>query len=142
MSGTIYSGAKLKKVLKRKEAQRAAARIQVSLKKGDPVIVISGVNDRSRLLKGKVSKIVRFVGENRDKVLLDGLNIVTRHTRQTGPTTQGGKIPKEAPVHVSNIMYYVEKLKRPVRIKHKQLEDGRKVRGYMSPETKEFVQID
>lgn len=142
MSGKIYNGPKLKKILKRREKQKLAAKIQVSLKKGDTVMVITGGNKETRPLKGKIGKIARFVGANRDRVIIEGLNMVTRHTRQTAPNRPAGKVQKEAPIHVSNVMFYAEKLKRPVRIKHKLLEDGRKVRGFMSPESKEFVQID
>lgn len=142
MSETVHNGAKLKKLLRKREAKRIASKIQVSLKKGDSVVVISGGNEKRRVLKGKVGKIVRFVGEKKDRVLLDGVNVVTRHTKASAPNRPHGKVPKEAPVHVSNLMYYVEKLKKGVRLKHKVLEDGRKVRGYISPENKQFVQIE
>lgn len=112
-----------------------------SLKKGDPVMIITGGSADKRLNKGKVGKLLRFVG-GQERVVVEGLNFVTRHQRPTAPNKPSGKIPKEASIHVSNVMYYVEKLKRPVRIKHKLLDDGRKVRGYLDPTTKEFVTID
>ncbi len=143
MSETIYNGAKLKKLLKRREQRRLEAKIQVSLKKGDTVMIISGGNKNKRPLKGKIGKIARFVGENNDRVIIEGLNMVTRHTRATAPNRPSGKVQKEAGIHVSNVMYYAEKFKKPVRIKHKVLDDGRKVRGFTSPENKkDFVQID
>lgn len=121
-------------------------RKKVALKAGDPVIVISGGNSKKRPLKGKVAKIVRFVGDNRDRVILEGLNLVTRHQRATGPDKPAGKIKKEASIHVSNVMYYVEKLKKAVRVRYNVLSDGKKVRGYYAPKgkegsAKEFVQI-
>ena len=142
MSGKIYNGAKMKKLLQRREQRRIEAKIQVSLKKGDTVMIIAGGNKETRPLKGQTGKILRFVGANRDRVIIEGLNMVVRHTKATDPNRPSGKVKKEAPIHVSNVMFYVEKLKRPVRIKHKVLSDGRKVRGYSSPENKEFVQID
>ena len=118
----------------------AVDRQKHSLKRGDLVMVISGGNEKKRPNKGKTGKIRRFVGD--DRVVVEGLNFVTRHQRQAGPNKPAGKIPRESPIHVSNVMFYAEKLKRPVRIKHKVLADGRKVRGYNDPKTREFVQID
>ena len=109
------------------------------LKKGDQVMVLSGGNKTKRPNKGKVGKIVKFVGA--DRVIVEGVNMVTRHQRQQGPNKPAAKIQKEAAIHVSNVMYYVEKLKRPMRLKHKMLEDGTKVRGFMNPETKTFEEI-
>jgi large subunit ribosomal protein L24 len=143
MSGKIYNGPKLKKLLKRREARRLAAQVKVSLKKGDTVMIISGGNKKKKPLKGKIGKIARIVGTNGDRVIIEGLNMVTRHTRPTAPNKPSGKVQKEAPLHVSNVMFYAEKFKKPVRLKHKVLEDGRKVRGFTNPENKkDFVQID
>lgn len=117
----------------------SSSRQKHSLKKGDTVMVIAGGNSQTRPNKGKTGKIMRLVGE--DRAIVEGLNFVTRHQRQTGPNKPSGKVPKEAPIHISNLMFYVEKIKRPVRIKHKSLSDGTKVRGYLDPKSKEFVQI-
>ena len=113
-----------------------------SLKKGDTVMVIAGGNKNSRPNKGKVGKILRFTGANKDRVIVEGINLITRHQRAKGPNAPAGKVQREGSIHLSNVMYYVEKLKKPVRIKHKVLTGGKKVRGYLNPETKEFVQID
>ncbi|NDC37392.1 MAG: 50S ribosomal protein L24 [Proteobacteria bacterium] len=111
----------------------------MSLKRGDLVMVISGGHKTKRPNKGKVGKILRFVGS--DRVVVEGVNMVTRHQRQAGPNQPAGKIQKEAALHVSNVMFYAEKLKRPVRIKHQTLADGRRVRGFVNPETKQFEEI-
>ena len=111
------------------------------LRKGDTVIVIAGGNSTSKQNKGKVGKILGFAGKARDRVIVEGVNIVVKHKRQAGPGKAAGKVEKEGPIHVSNVMYYVEKLKKPVRLRHNVLEDGKKVRGYINPETKEFVQV-
>ena len=121
--------------------QETVVRKNSLLKKGDTVMVIAGGNKKKRPLKGQVSKIVRFVGDNKDRVILEGLNLMTRHQRAAGPQKAAGKIQKEGSMHVSNVMYYVEKLKRPVRLKHQVRSDGKKVRGYSDPTTKQFVEI-
>ena len=122
-----------------KNKSAAQDRKQISLKRGDLVMVISGGHKTKRPNKGKVGKILKFVGV--DRVVVEGVNLVTRHQRQTGPNQPGGKLQKEAALHVSNVMFYAEKLKRPVRIKHKVLADGKRVRGFMNPETKQFEEI-
>jgi len=112
-----------------------------ALRKGDPVMVIAGGNKQKRPLKGQVGKILGFRGKDKSRVLIEGVNMHTKHQRQTAPGRSAGKIQKESAVHISNVMYYVEKLKKPVRLRHSFLQDGKKVRGYRDPETKEFVQI-
>lgn len=106
------------------------------------MIIVSGGNKHKRPLKGQIGKIKSFTGANRDRVIIDGLNLVTRHQRAVGPEKPAGKVKKEASMHVSNVMYYVESLKRPVRLKNSTLADGKKVRGYTDPKSKKFVQID
>lgn len=116
-------------------------RIKRLLKKGDPVMVIAGGHKEKRPNKGQVGNIMGFVGREKDRVLVEGINMISKHQRQTAPDQPSQIIKKEGSVHISNVMYYVEKLKRPVRLKSSLLEDGSKVRGYNDPETKEFVQI-
>lgn len=116
-----------------------SARPKHTLRKGDLVMVIAGGNAKKRPNIGKTGKIVSFVGAER--AIVEGVNFITRHQRQTGPNQPSGKISKEGSIHISNLMYYVEKIKRPVRLKHKTLADGKKVRGYLDTKSKEFVQI-
>ena len=113
--------------------------INTDLRKGDLVMVIAGGNKKKRPNKGKVGKILRFAGP--DRVVVEGVNLVTRHQRAQGPNKPAAKIQKEAGIHISNVMFYVEKLKRPVRVKHKILADGKKVRGYLNPESEKFEEI-
>jgi large subunit ribosomal protein L24 len=117
-------------------------RVPTALKKGDPVMVISGGNKHKRPLKGQVSKVKAVVGDKGDRVILDGLNIYVRHKRAQGPGQTGGKVQVEQSVHISNVMYYVEKLKRPVRLVTGLSKDGKRVRGYKDPESKNFVQLE
>ena len=113
-----------------------------SLKKGDLVVVIAGGHKIKRPNKGKVGRVLGFSGKNNDRVLIEGLNLVKRHQKQGLPGKPHGIIQKEAGIHISNVMYYVEKLKKAVRLKHSILADGKKVRGYINPESKTFEQID
>ncbi len=112
-----------------------------SIRRGDTVMVIAGGNKNKRPNKGKVGKVLAFVGRKRDRVVVEGVNLITRHLKQSAPNKPHGRVQREAGIHVSNVMFYVEKLKRPVRLKHKLLSDGSKIRGYLDPKSKEFVQI-
>jgi large subunit ribosomal protein L24 len=113
-----------------------------SLRTGDPVIVLVGGNKKKgKIVKGQTGKILRLLPK-RNRVVVEGVNYIKRHKRATSPNEPSGIIQKEGSVHISNVMYYVEELKRPVRIKFKKLDDGRKVRGYLHPESKKFEQID
>jgi large subunit ribosomal protein L24 len=117
-------------------------RVPTSLRKGDTVMVISGGNKHKRVLKGQVAKIKEICGAKNDRVVLDGLNLFVKHKKATAPGEEGGKIQVERSIHISNVMYYVEKLKKPVRLVKSILEDGKRVRGYKDPSTKQFVQLD
>lgn len=95
-----------------------AAKVQI--KKGDEVLVITG---KAKGKRGKVQQV--FPDEGR--VIVEGVNIVKRHTRPNRQVMQGGIIEKAAPIHVSNVMIWCEKCNAPRRINHKE-ENGKKVR--------------
>lgn len=88
------------------------------IKKNDLVQVITGKD------KGKEGKVLH-VNTKKDTVVVEGVNMVSRHTKPNQQNQQGGIIEKEAPIHVSNVMY-VHKGK-VTRIGHK-IENGKKVR--------------
>lgn len=112
------------------------------LRKGDTVMVLVGGNSKKqKVLKGQTGKILRFLPK-KNRVVVEGLNMIKRHKRAMSPQDSAGIITKEGSVHISNVMFYSEELKRPVRLKSKTLTDGRKVRGYLNPKTKEFIQIE
>lgn len=117
-------------------------RAKTQIKKGDLVMVISGGHKEKRPIKGKVGRVLGFVGDKGDRVIVEGLNLFVRHKRAQGPDRSSEIVRKEGSIHISNVMFYAEKIKKPVRIKHALLADGKKVRGYTDPESKEFVQID
>jgi len=93
---------------------------KLRIKKGDTVMVITGKDSK------KTGKILRVLSK-KDSVLIEGLNIIKRHTRARG-NQAGGIEEKEAPVHSSNVMLYCSKCQKPVRSKSNILENGDKVR--------------
>ncbi|WP_258358900.1 50S ribosomal protein L24 [Moorella sulfitireducens (nom. illeg.)] len=95
--------------------------VKVHVKKGDLVMVIAG-KDAGK--KGKVLSVDREKG----RVIVEGVNIVKRHTRPTPKMTQGGIIEKEAPVASSNVMLFCNKCNQPTRIGKQFLADGTKTR--------------
>ena len=93
---------------------------KLKIKKGDKVVVITG---RDKGKTGEVKKVLP--SENR--VVVDGVNMVKRHTAPSAGNA-GGIVEKEASIHVSNVAYVDPKTDKPTRVGYKTLEDGRKVR--------------
>lgn len=94
---------------------------KLHVKKEDTVMVISGKD------KGKKGRIIAaFPRENR--VLVEGVNMVKKHSKPTQQNPQGGIINQEAPIHVSNVMLIDPKSGQPTRIGYKILDNGKKVR--------------
>lgn len=92
----------------------------VRLKKGDRVKVVAGKE------KGKTGKILK-VDADKDKVVVEKLNFVKRHQKPDAKG-KGGIVEKEGPIHISNVMLLCNKCEMGVRVGHKVLEDGKKVR--------------
>jgi large subunit ribosomal protein L24 len=90
------------------------------LRKGDDVVVVSG---RDKGKKGSILRVMR----QQDRVLVDGVNMVKRHTRPGG-SQPGGIIEKEASIHVSNVALADPKDGTATRVGYRFLDDGRKVR--------------
>ena len=90
------------------------------IKKGDKVVVLAG-RDKGR--SGEVVQVMPTEG----RALVRGVNMVKRHTRQSG-TQEGGIISKEGPIQLSNIAIADPKDGKPTRVGFKILDDGRKVR--------------
>ena len=91
------------------------------IKKNDTVYVLSGKE------RGKTGKVLRVLPE-RERVLVERLNLVKRHSRSRGPQSPQGIVEKEAPLHRSNVMIMCDKCNAPVRMGKKQLQDGHSVR--------------
>ncbi|MCJ7813091.1 50S ribosomal protein L24 [bacterium] len=89
--------------------------------KNDTVLVISG-NYKGK--KGKVLKV--FPKSNR--VIVEGVNFIKKHTKPTQKNQQGGILEKEASIHTSNLMVVCPKCNTPTRLGRMVLEDGKRVR--------------
>lgn len=102
----------------------------LKLKKNDNVMVIAGES------KGKTGRIVRVFPE-KGTAIVEGQNVVKRHTRPSPKNQQGGIMEKEAPIHLSNLMLLDPKSGKPTRVGTRVLESGKRVR--YSKKAKELV---
>ena len=93
----------------------------MKIRKNDTVLVIAG-KDRGK--RGKV----RFAYPKDERLLVEGINFIKRHTRASGQVRQAGIIEREAPIHISNVMILCSKCNNPTRIGFRFLKDGKKVR--------------
>jgi len=93
----------------------------MKIRKNDTVLVIAG---RDRGKKGKV----RFAYPKDERVLVEGINFVKRHTRAKAQVRQAGIIEREAPIHMSNVMLLCSRCNHSTRVGFRFLQDGRKVR--------------
>ncbi len=93
---------------------------KLKIKSGDTVIVIAGEH---KGLEGKVQKV--FIEKN--KAIVEGINLVSKHEKPSANNPQGGVIKKEAPIHISNLSLIDPKTGKPTRVGYK-MEDGKKVR--------------
>ena len=91
------------------------------LRKNDSVVVISGKDKGAR---GKILKVLPAV----DKVIIEGVHKVKRHTKPTQKQQQGGIIEKELPIHASKVMLLDTKTDKPTRIRMTRDKDGNKTR--------------
>lgn len=95
-----------------------------NIKKGDQVVVISGADkDVTK------PRIVKEVLVDDAKVLIEGVNIKTKHTKPSAQNTKGGIIKVEAPIHISNVMLWDAKSKAASKVKRKT-ENGKTVRVF------------
>lgn len=94
---------------------------KVKVKTGDQVIVISGKDAGKR---GKVNEVL----PRKNRVIVEGVNVVKRHTRPTRRLPQGGIQEMEAPIHISNVMVLCSKCHKPTRVSTRVLENGSRVR--------------
>jgi large subunit ribosomal protein L24 len=93
-----------------------------NIKKGDTVVIISGDDKDPK----KPRKILEVFPE-KSRVLVEGANIVTRHTKPSAQNTKGGMVKKEASMHISNVMLWDAKKEEPTKIKRTR-ENGKLVR--------------
>ena len=94
---------------------------KLHIKKGDTVVVLAG-DDR-----GKQGRVLS-VQVAKQRAIVEGINMVTEHTKPTAKHPQGGRIQMEAPIHISNLSLVDPKSGKPTRIAINVKEDGTKVR--------------
>ena len=94
------------------------------IKKGDNVIVLSG-KDKGK--NGKVLKVIRSKADSRVKAIVEGVNIVKKHNKQSA-TNKGGIESIEMPLFICKLSIMDPKTSKPTRVGFKKLEDGKKVR--------------
>ncbi len=90
------------------------------IRKGDRVVVITGRN------KGKTGEVLKVLRDE-DRVLVQGVNMIKRHTAPS-QVSPGGIMEKEAPLHISNVAHIDPKTSEPTRVGFKVIEGDRKVR--------------
>jgi large subunit ribosomal protein L24 len=97
----------------------------MKIKKGDHVIVLAGKD------KGATGEVIAAY-PTRDKVLVEGVNMIKKNTKVTNQgvrgATEGGIVTQEAPIHVSNVALVDPETKKAARVGYKVNEDGTKVR--------------
>jgi len=93
----------------------------MKIRKNDTVIIITGKD------RGKKGKVRRTFPKD-DRVVVEGLNMIKRHSRARRAARQAGIIELEAPIHVSNVMLLCDKCGKPTRVGFDFLADGKKVR--------------
>ena len=94
--------------------------IKLKIKSGDVVRVIAGDH------KGAEGKIVRVI-RDKNKAIVEGINMVSKHTKPSAKNPQGGIVKKEAPIHISNLSLIDPKSKEATKVGFKQ-EGDKKVR--------------
>lgn len=93
----------------------------MKIRKNDTVLVITG-KDRGK--KGKV----RFAYPADNKIMVEGINMIKKHTKPRGQVRQAGIIEREAPISAADVMLLCSKCNKPARIGSRVLQDGRKAR--------------
>jgi len=95
--------------------------VKLNIKRGDQVMVVTGN------AKGSQGKVL-FINVDKYTALVEGINIVSKHTKPTTATPQGGITKKEAPIHLSNLMLMDPKSGNPTRVSRKKDDKGNIVR--------------
>jgi large subunit ribosomal protein L24 len=91
------------------------------VKQGDSVVVVAGKEKGSR---GRVLRVV----PDANRVVVEGINVRTKHLKPSQANPQGGRIKRESPIHISNVMLADPQTGEPTRVRIKTLESGQRVR--------------
>jgi ribosomal protein L24 len=94
--------------------------IKLKIKTGDSVVVIAGEH------KGQKGKILN-VDREKNRAIVEGINLISKHTKPSAQNPQGGIIKKEAPIHISNLSLLEPKTGEPTKVGY-EVRDGKKVR--------------
>jgi large subunit ribosomal protein L24 len=94
---------------------------KLHIKKGDTVLVIAGNN------KGKKGRVLEIITKT-DRAIVEGVNMMKKHTKPNAATPQGGIVEKEAPVHISNLMLFDAKAGVATRVGRRLNDQGKLVR--------------
>ena len=94
---------------------------KLHIKKNDTVVVLAGED------KGKTGKVLKVLVE-KNRALVEGVNMVSKSTKPSAKNPQGGIVKQEAPIHISNLSLVDPKSGKPTRVGIKVAEDGKKVR--------------
>jgi large subunit ribosomal protein L24 len=93
--------------------------VRFHIRKNDLVQVVSGKE------KGKTGKVLKIL-HKKNRVVVEKINFIKRHSRPTGHTRQGGIVQKEGAIHISNVLLVCPKCNQGVRTGKRVLEDGKK----------------
>ena len=94
---------------------------KLHIKKNDTVVVLAGQD------KGKTGKVLKVLVE-KNRALVEGVNMVSKSTKPSAKNPQGGIVKQEAPIHISNLSLVDPKSGKPTRVGIKVTDDGKKVR--------------
>ena len=94
---------------------------KLHIKKNDTVVVLAGED------KGKTGKVLKVLVE-KNRALVEGVNMVSKSTKPSAKNPQGGIVKQEAPIHISNLNLVDPKSGKATRVGIKVTEDGKKVR--------------
>ncbi len=98
------------------------SRLETPIRRNDNVVVTTGKD------RGKKGRVLKVQPEN-NRVVVEGVNFISRHTRPNpSKNIKGGIVKREAPMHASNVQIVCPECSTPTRIGHRILGDGRKVR--------------
>lgn len=101
----------------------------MKIRVGDTVVVIAGKD------KGKTGEVLQVLAKE-ERVIVEGVNMVTKHVKPSQADPEGGIVNKEAPIHVSNVAFYDSKSKAPVKLGYKFVEkDGKKIKVRVNRKT-------
>lgn len=95
----------------------------MNIRKNDTVLVTSGE------FKGRKGRVLE-VDTKKERVLVEGINLMKRHTKANARNQQGGIVEREAPIHISNVAPWCASENKPSKIKMKVMADGTRVRTW------------